>query len=227
MKELSIFVDESGDFGSYEAHAPYYLFTLVFHEQNNSIQRQLARLEETLQKMEYAPTHCFHAGPIIRREEEYAYLSVAERRSCLNKLVAFAKSVPITYVSFCAEKKHIRDELGLTVALSKMLFGFLKDNLAYFTDFDRVVVYYDNGQVELNKILASVFAILLTNVEFRKVYPADYRLFQVADLLCTMELIKRKHETKSLSRSEQIFFGSVRDLKKNYLRPIERLRLIK
>lgn len=81
--------------------------------------------------------------------------------------------------------------------------------------------------MELNKILASVFSILLTNVEFRKAYPADYRLFQVADLLCTMELIKRKHETHSLSRSEQIFFGSVRDLKKNYLRPLERLRFLK
>ena len=33
MRELSIFVDESGDFGPYETHAPFYLFTLVFHDQ--------------------------------------------------------------------------------------------------------------------------------------------------------------------------------------------------
>ena len=31
MKELSIFVDESGDFGEYEKHAPYYIVTMVFH----------------------------------------------------------------------------------------------------------------------------------------------------------------------------------------------------
>ena len=201
MRELSIFIDESGDFGSYEPHAPYYLFTLVFHEQKDSIQGQLAKLEATLREIGYEPTHCFHAGPIIRREEDYAYLSVAERRSCLNKLVAFAKSVLITYVSFCAEKKRVQDELGLTVALSKMLSGFLKENLAYFTAFDRIIVYYDNGQVELNKILASVFTILLSNVEFRKAYPADYRLFQVADLLCSMELVIISSVSKILMKT--------------------------
>ena len=41
MKELSIIVDESGDFGSYKPHAPYYLFTPVFHEQKDSIQGRL------------------------------------------------------------------------------------------------------------------------------------------------------------------------------------------
>lgn len=33
MKELSIFVDESGDFGEYEKHAPFYIVTMVFHNQ--------------------------------------------------------------------------------------------------------------------------------------------------------------------------------------------------
>ena len=32
-KILSIFIDESGDFGAYEAHAPYYLVALVYHDQ--------------------------------------------------------------------------------------------------------------------------------------------------------------------------------------------------
>lgn len=33
MSELSVFIDESGDFGFYEHHAPYYIITLVFHDQ--------------------------------------------------------------------------------------------------------------------------------------------------------------------------------------------------
>ena len=32
MADLSIFIDESGDFGPYEHHAPYYLIALVFLE---------------------------------------------------------------------------------------------------------------------------------------------------------------------------------------------------
>ena len=47
-------------------------------------------------------------------------------------------------------------------------------------------VYYDNGQVEVNKILAAVFSTLLDNVEFRKVMPSDYRLFQVADIVLSL-----------------------------------------
>lgn len=33
MKTLSIFVDESGDFGSYTKHSPYYIIAMVFHNQ--------------------------------------------------------------------------------------------------------------------------------------------------------------------------------------------------
>lgn len=37
--------------------------------------------------------------------------------------------------------------------------------------FDDVKIYYDNGQVEINKILSSVFNALLPNSTFRKVMP--------------------------------------------------------
>lgn len=30
MNDLSIFVDESGDFGKYARHSPYYIVTMVF-----------------------------------------------------------------------------------------------------------------------------------------------------------------------------------------------------
>ena len=41
MKELSIFIDESGDFGPYAKHSPYYLVTMVFHDQRRSIDQAL------------------------------------------------------------------------------------------------------------------------------------------------------------------------------------------
>jgi len=82
----------------------------------------------------------------------------------------------------------------------------------------------DNGQVELNKLLASVFTVLLPQAEFRKVIPADYRLFQVADLFCTLELVCQKDAHHLLSKSEEAFFGSMRDMRKNYLKPMEKKR---
>ena len=222
MKELSIFVDESGDFGPYEPHSPFYLFTLVFHDQKNDIQSQIQHLEQGLRDMGFSAKHCFHAGPIIRREEDYQNCSIVERRRCLNKVLSFARNVDVSYVTFSVEKKHISDSVHLTVSLTKQLSSFVREHYEFFSEFDKIIVYYDNGQVELNKLLASVFAVLLPNTEFRKVIPADYRLFQVADLFCTLELIERKNELHMLSKSEEWFFGSMTDMKKNYLKPMRK-----
>ena len=41
MKELSVFVDESGDFGGYEIHSPYYIVTMVFHDQDIDITEKI------------------------------------------------------------------------------------------------------------------------------------------------------------------------------------------
>lgn len=84
---------------------------------------------------------------------------------------------------------------------------------------------YDNGQVEVTRILSSVFNALLENVEFRKVIPADYRLFQVADLICTLKLTELKMENHLLSKSEIYFFNDERTLKKNYLKPLSKKEL--
>ena len=224
MNELSIFVDESGDFGTYEPHAPFYLFTLVFHNQTDSIEDQISHLEHSLSDVGFDAKHCFHAGPIIRREEDYQYLSITERRKCLNRIMTFAKNCEISYITFSAEKKHMSDSLGLTVALSKQLSTFIREEYDFFSGFNRIVVYYDNGQVELNKLLASVFAVMLPQAEFRKVMPTDYRLFQVADLFCTLELICLKDEHRIMSKSEETFFGSMRDMRKNYLKPMFKKR---
>ena len=224
MSCLSIFVDESGDFGTYEPHAPFYLFTLVFHDQSHAITEQIEHLEQGISDIGFDRKHCFHAGPIIRREEDYQHLSVSDRRKCLNRILTFAKSSEISYITFSVEKKHISDSLQLTVALTKKLSSFIRDEYTFFHALDRIIVYYDNGQVELNKLLASVFAVMLPQAEFRKVLPADYRLFQVADLFCTLELICLKDTYHILSKSEEVFFGSMRDMKKNYLKPMLKKR---
>lgn len=48
MKELSIFIDESGDFGEVKERPAYYLVTFVFHDQNNNIDQQVSKLEESV-----------------------------------------------------------------------------------------------------------------------------------------------------------------------------------
>lgn len=67
-KELSIFVDESGDFGEYQSHSPYYVVTMLFHDQSADISKETARLDEQLALLSYANV-AVHTEPLIRREE--------------------------------------------------------------------------------------------------------------------------------------------------------------
>ena len=48
MSELSVFIDESGDFGEYSFHSPFYIITMVFHDQNISIESALIHLDHEL-----------------------------------------------------------------------------------------------------------------------------------------------------------------------------------
>lgn len=221
LKELSIFIDESGDFGEYAAHSPYYIITMVFHNQNSDVQPAVTKLNQRLSYLNLNDL-CIHTGPIIRREEIYAGMSIAERRRIFNKMVAFIRQIDIRYKCFCIEKKHFSDVIEATGKLSRQISRFVNDHYDEFLAFDDVKIYYDNGQVEVSKILSSVFNALLPNPIFRKVMPVEYKLFQAADLLCTMELVRLKLINSQLSKSEIMFFGNIRDLKKNYLKPLSK-----
>ncbi len=98
---------------------------------------------------------------------------------------------------------------------------FVRNHYQEFLSFEKTKIYYDNGQIEISKILASVFTVLLPEVEIKRVVPSDYRLFQAADMFCSMELIRLKADASAISASEMEFFGSIRDLKKNYLNPLD------
>ena len=152
MKELSIFIDESGDFGDYSFHSSYYIITMVFHDQSVDIQEQIRHLDAELSYLDLNNL-CIHTGPIIRKEEIYQSMDIFERRRIFNKMMAFIRSI---------------------------------------------------------------------DVHFRKVMPSDYKLFQVADFICSLQLVRLKLEANQFSKSEMNFFGNQRDLKQNYLNPLKK-----
>ena len=77
-------------------------------------------------------------------------------------------------------------------------------------------------QFEVMFLITVISCIIISNVEFRKVKPVEYKLFQVADLVCTLELLSAKAETDLFSNSEMEFFHSVKEFKKNYYKWISR-----
>ena len=223
MSELSIFIDESGDFGT---QSSFYLLTFVFHDQSVDISSQLARLSDTLVAMRQRSERALHTGPMVRREDEYLNLPLAMRRKLFDHLLTFTRTAGVTYASFSVEKRQWPDRLKLKARLSREVSLFLRDNLAFFTSFDRIIVYYDNGQSEITDLINTLFSAYFFEVDFRKVKPSDYRLFQSADLLCTLEMLRAKLAAGGqLSNSEKIFFESTRRLKKDYLKTVAKLRI--
>lgn len=224
MKELSIFIDESGDFGEVKERPAYYLVTFVFHDQKEDIRQQVLKLEESVRisgfHLEY-----IHTGPLIRREEIFANYSIDERRKLLYKMLNFVNVCPIRYITVAVDRKEAADKIKLSGKLAKEINTAFREYSDFFMEFDKVIVYYDNGQIELSAILNAVFSIYFSNVEFRKAEPQKYRLLQAADFICSMELLKIKKNEKRLSKSEEKFFYKPQELKKTFFKSIEKKKM--
>ena len=221
MSELSIFIDESGDYGP---NSDFYLLTLVFHDQRSSIDAQVDALAAQLQSMGESCRRALHTGPMVRKEDEYGDAPLERRRKLFALLFGFARKCGISYKTFAIDKRQHPDPFQLKARLAREVSLFFQSHTGYFTSFDRAIAYYDNGQAIVTNIVNTVFGAIFFDVEIRRVRPSDYRLFQCADLICTLELLKAKESRHlPLSRSEEIFFESRRKLKKNHLKQLERL----
>lgn len=220
MKELSIFVDESGDFGDYAEHSAYYIISMVMHDQREDITPDIESLDQHLSEIGY-PDHCLHAGPIIRNENPYRHEGLENRQNILKVFMAFFRKIKVKCFTISIEKKHVNDAVEAVGKLARSLSLFIREHYELFQRFDVVKIYYENGQVEVSKLLSSVFHALLENVEFRKVRPQDYRLFQVADFVATLKLLQIKLLKNELSNAEEYFFGNPKTIKKKYLKVLE------
>ena len=226
MKELSVFIDESGDFGEITERPAYYLVTLLFHDQKNDIALNVKKLEDSTKNSGFDFEY-IHTGPVIRREDVFARLSIDERRKLLFKMLNFITVSPITYEVVMVNRKEAPDKISLSGRLGREISNVIEKHKAFFEGFDKIIVYYDNGQIELGAVLNTVFSIHFSNVEFRKAEPQKYRLLQAADFICSMELLKIKKNENRLSKSEKQFFYKSQELKKTFFKTVDKKRLRK
>ena len=139
-------------------------------------------------------------------------------------LSVFSRACPISYHAFAIDKKFFSTPAAMQSELTRQIRDYLSARNREVSAFDAIKVYYDNGQAQVKSILKSAFA--LPNVIFpSQVTPERYRLFQVADLICTIELIRMKLAVGlTLTRSEDFFFDGIRTFKKTILKPLSRLQ---
>lgn len=223
-KELSIFIDESGDFGPYSPKSPFYLVTLVLHEQSVFINKNVQALDTRLQYYGF-PQHVIHTGPLIRRESIYSDMGIVDRKHLFLALFHFVRLAPIHYTTIKAKKQVLNSKDSLATKIAEGIISFIDTHKGYLSSFERIIIYYDNGQVELTKVLKSIMQDKFPNAAFRLVKPSEYRLFQAADLICTVELLNIKADNNTFSKSEKALFGTPKDFRKNIYRYISKKRL--
>ena len=220
--EISVFVDESGSFEPTVVSSRFYLVCFVFHDQSRDISGLVSEIGSALSGLGLSPNHCVHAGPLIRREGEYQNMLREERRGIFAKMLAFTRKAPISYHRFIVDKHFNDGDTAVHDSLLQAMAAFLVNMAPTLNSYDTIKVYYDNGQSQVMSVLREAFAMFSSKTDFvDDVRPEKYRLFQVADMICTVELIGAKLERGGgLSTSEDPFFGGAHKFKRNILKQI-------
>ena len=212
-RTLSIFIDESGDFGFKKGSSEYYLLTFVFHEQDKDISKQLNKIKN----LPY-----FHGGPLIRKENEYINAPIEERQKIFTLFSGFVSSLPIKTKTFHWIKKDFNNDIyKMESRMARDINAFFIYNYEYFISFTNII-YYDKGQSPITRLLNICFAQSFFKYTFKEGVKAEsYRLFQVADFVSTIRLYEQKIESNNITNSEKIFIN-LRNFKKIYLKMINK-----
>lgn len=222
-RDLSIFVDESGDRGG---KARYYLLTLVIHDQSDGIANKIARYEQSLLDSDL-PNIPFHSEPLLNGHGPYQGIELQARKKMLYSFNILTQRLPISYATFAYRRSEFNDLAKITARMKRDISELLFDHLEFFQEFNEVKVYYDNGQDIVKQALDQSIGFVLSKgvVERRKTSMTDYRLEQVADYLCTIELAAIKFDAREDGQTYNKFFGGIGSFKKNWLKQARRKRI--
>ena len=90
MNGIEIFIDESGDFGKHEAHCPYYVVTMVFHESVDhlyDIQSRLSQVADLVCTMKRIGQRLSDTGTLTKSELYFFGSEKNFRRNWLKSLM--------------------------------------------------------------------------------------------------------------------------------------------
>lgn len=128
-----------------------------------------------------------------------------ERRKVFNVSSSFVRKCPVKIKTFAFNKKEYTNVSTFIIAISKAIRLFIEHNNDYFSAFDEIVLYYDNGQKEICTILHDTFETQLKyKIRMEVVEQKKYKLLQVADYACTIERVNNDWDNHNLSKSDVI-----------------------
>lgn len=209
-KRLNIFIDESGDFGFSEGSSKLFAISFVLHESEKSIKNELEYLNNQLTKLNYLGM--IHLAYLVAKRGEYEQFSFERRRKIFWSIFYFTKRVNIKIHTIILDKKYMNERQQQIILLTQKIEKWMQNIKAYLDSFDRIVVYYDNGQDNIVAILNEIFSNI-PNVEKRTEFNhTEKRLFQVADMLTVIDKIIYKHRHKIPLTKAELHFFNVKDI---------------
>ena len=222
---LSIFIDESGNFGDPNDPARLCIITFVFHDQATDISNAIRELNQANSDLGLDPERFqFHTSPLIRQDDEYAAMSRRMRARILDRMLTFIRHVDFRYACFSADTKFVNTVEQIADKLERQIVEFINSHQVLFADIESVKVYYDAGQKTVGRILESSLSKALPRpfAFAQGARQEQYKLLQVADFICTMRLIELRLESgQPLNHAETRFFGGLRDFKRNVLKKMK------
>ena len=213
-------MDESGRFQHPDSDSRFYIVSLILHDQSVDLAPALSGLDLHLRDL-HLEKLCFHAGPLIRQEKVFAVMDRSFRYRIFAAMMGFARHVDFRYHCLVVDKKDVTSSDQIVKRLGEGLSKFLSEHRKELSEFDRVKIYYDCGQSPVTNLLHRTFvAIPGVSVEFAQaVTPERYRLFQIADLICTVRFVEEKLKAgDKMTVSEEKFFGGAKLFRHNVLR---------
>lgn len=212
MKRLNIFVDETGEFGFAKGSSNFYGISFTFHEQDNDISLELENLNKRLERIGY--TDMIHMANLILHRGDYAKFDIKMRKSIFNAIYQFSRKIPIQYHTIIVDKKYIDYGEVLRKKLINEINQMIKTHEDYLNKFDKIVLYYDNGQEPLGYILDSLF-IRFDGFEHRIDFNhKEKRLFQVSDMLTYIDKAIYKHKNNIKYKKAELYFFGNEELRK-------------
>lgn len=204
-RRLNIFIDESGDFGFTKGSSSLYAISFTIHESDNSITNELKYLNNSLNKQKYKGM--LHLAYLIAKRDEYASFDLQQRQKIFWTIFNFARKVPIKIKTIVLDKRYMNSRSQLNKEIYIHINNFVNENKEYISSFEKVVIYYDNGQETLATILDTIFA-MNENVERRiKFDHTEKRLFQVSDMLTVIDKLDYKYKyNMPFTKAEKYFF---------------------
>lgn len=223
-KAVDIYVDESGNFSDSRELARYCVITLVFHSPSSADAEHERRYRDGIFRLGADPdSMIFHASPLVRQEGQFSATSRNMRGKLFYQMLSFVRLCSLEYACFIVDTAYADSPERIADNIGKQIHSFMANRHGHFVDCPHARLFYDAGQKSVTRILDSVIELLPCPVDVvQGVRQADHLMMQVADFICTVKLIERRvSDGIPFNNSEQRFFGSPRDFKRNVLKKIK------